>query len=542
MTEINSKHSTLAHQPLLFLKQDIAFVQYVGLLTVADVLMVTSMREGLNLTCHEYILCQDGNGADKKHGPLILSEFAGSSSLFGDDQLAVNPWDLQQVSKAIKHALEMDPAEKKRRHENMKQVVEHHNGIHWFSELQHHLNDAYEANQYRDTLSVPRLPVHMLCEAYLAAKKRLFILDYEGTLANWGPPRRSVLASPQRLVDTLASLMLASEDNIIYVSSARRRDELELQFQQLPGLGLIAENGCFVRPFDKSEWIDIASMTGMTSDWKEGVTKLLTYYQERMEGSWIDDAREHSVIFHYEDVHNSEMDGAERQAGDAANHIGESCESQRMRAVPLNRAIMVEPIDIDKKTAAKWILKRLLRPDLDPTSITVQHTHNPGRHDNHEISSRGRDTATSTHSQAHIVPDQGIAREQRSNSTRSTDVHSREGRSSTGTPSLDPGSPTTSFSAFSPEFGPQDPDANDSCADARVSIDFLMVAGDDREDEGVFRWANTLGRAYERRSGVSDTRVAGIKKVFSICVGKKNTEASFSLTQGVTGESCGFRD
>jgi trehalose 6-phosphate synthase/phosphatase len=56
VTRVNSTHSTLAHQPLVFLKQDISFEQYLALITVADALMITSLREGMNLTSHEFCI------------------------------------------------------------------------------------------------------------------------------------------------------------------------------------------------------------------------------------------------------------------------------------------------------------------------------------------------------------------------------------------------------------------------------------------------------------------------------------------------------
>lgn len=75
VNRIEHRFSTLSHQPIVVLKQDIDLFQHLALLTVADVMMVTSLREGLNLTCHEYIVCQQGTGAGgKQHGCLILSE------------------------------------------------------------------------------------------------------------------------------------------------------------------------------------------------------------------------------------------------------------------------------------------------------------------------------------------------------------------------------------------------------------------------------------------------------------------------------------
>lgn len=54
-------------------------------------------------------------------------------------------------------------------------------------------------------------------------------------------------------------------------------------------------------------------------------------------------------------------------------------------------------------------------------------------------------------------------------------------------------------------------------------VDFLMVAGDGRDDEVIFRWANELGRD------------GTVKNVTTVSLGSRNTEAGCTLTQGVTG-------
>jgi len=101
----------------------------------ADVLMVTSLREGMNLTCHEFIICQDGSHCSKK-----FSEFTSSASLFKDSMighfdLSINPWDYQQTAKVIKSALEMDKAEKEYRYKKMHHVVVNHTGEYWVNNL-----------------------------------------------------------------------------------------------------------------------------------------------------------------------------------------------------------------------------------------------------------------------------------------------------------------------------------------------------------------------------------------------------------------------
>ncbi len=60
--------------------------------------------------------------------------------------------------------------------------------------------------------------------------------------------------------------------------------------------------------------------------------------------------------------------------------------------------------------------------------------------------------------------------------------------------------------------------------DHESPVDFLLVAGDGRDDEVIFRWANELG--------ADET----VKFVTTVSLGSRNTEAGYTLTQGVTGK------
>ncbi len=198
VTRVNSSWANLAYQPVVYLKQDISYPQYLALLTVADALMITSQREGMNLTCHEYLFCQDGKfEGHNKYGSLILSEFTGSSSVFEGAELAVNPWDYRQCAEAIKTALEMGNEEKLRRWKKLYAAVLHHTAEHWFTTFLDRLDKVYDEQHKRDTTSVPRLSVHDVSLMYKDSQRRLFILDYEGTLASWGSPSNIILTSPK---------------------------------------------------------------------------------------------------------------------------------------------------------------------------------------------------------------------------------------------------------------------------------------------------------------------------------------------------------
>ncbi|KAF2033858.1 alpha,alpha-trehalose phosphate synthase-like protein subunit [Setomelanomma holmii] len=362
VTRIDALHSTLAHNPLVFLRQDISFSQFLALLSIADALAITSLREGMNLTVHEFITCQDGQAGNKKHGPVILSEFTGSASMFDGAELAVNPWNYSGIAEALKVALEMTDEEKERRFSKMRNIVMHHTGEFWVENLSCHLSKVHEEQFNRDTMSIPRLSAVNLVKAYQVTWNRLFILDYEGTLASYGSVSNTVIASTERVIDVLNDLV-ADEKNVVYVMSGRKVGETELIFNRVKGLGLIAENGCFIREPKADEWTQFPNEE-KTIKWMESCKSILQYYLERVEGSYLEE-KQCSLIFHYEKAHDN--DSSSKHAGDCANHINDACEQQRVKAVPTKNSVIIEPMDFDKATAAQHIFKKYAeaeRPDF----------------------------------------------------------------------------------------------------------------------------------------------------------------------------------
>lgn len=418
---INSTHSTLAHQPLVFLKQDLAFPQYLALITVADALMITSLREGMNLTSHEFVYCQNGSYGDKKWGSLILSEFTGSASVFGNYALLVNPWDYRQCAEAIHTALTRDEKKRKEVWEGLHRAVLQNSTANWVKSFHETLTRVWNEQSSREIMAVPRLSVPRLIEKYRQAKRRLMIVDYEGTLASWGSPRSIILTTPQRAITTLTEL---TDDpaNVVYVMSSRMPEEMERLFRQVNNLGLIAENGCFVRDPQSDEWTRLAHKTHIQR-WKVSVSQILAYFKVRSEGSWIEE-RHCSLVFHYgaaEDRHT-----ANRLAAECADHINDSCANQDVHAVPIDGALIVEPASTTKASAAELVWRWCLE-----------------------------------------------------NSNQKEEV---------------------------------------------VKPEFLLVIGDNREDEPVFRWANKLEKAK------------GVDYAMTVTLGSRSTEAQATLTRGVTGE------
>lgn len=161
---INSLSSNISiSQPVVFLHQDLDFAQYLALNCEADVFLVDALREGMNLTCHEFIV-----SSFEKNAPLLLSEFTGSSSVLKEGAILINPWDINHVAQSIKRSLEMSPEEKRRRWKKLFKSVIEHDSDNWITKCFEYINNAWESNQ--ETSTVFNLAPEKFCADYKASK------------------------------------------------------------------------------------------------------------------------------------------------------------------------------------------------------------------------------------------------------------------------------------------------------------------------------------------------------------------------------------
>ncbi|KAA8647395.1 hypothetical protein EYZ11_001630 [Aspergillus tanneri] len=351
---INSAYSTLTHQALVLLRQDVSYAQFLALMSVAEILMVTSLREGMNLTCHDYLHCQDGKITPQHGGSLILSEFTGSASIFHGHELLVNPWSHKEVADAINKALEMSPEQK---HRNWKFLIERkapYTAVSWCNSLQTALAKAYSTQLARELNQVSSLCVPALEESYETSSLRLFFLEDEGS--------SSVTSSLSHRLHSLLEHLTLDLKNVVYVTSSKSPEQLESMVKLFPHrIGYIAENGCFRRDIGSSQWKSLIDME-KAQDWKSGICKLIQYYQERIEGTQMEERR-CLLTFKYNNARDPEI--ASRQASDLVDQINGTLGSEAIRVILTEGAIGVEPRDVTKANAAESILELLPRiPDF----------------------------------------------------------------------------------------------------------------------------------------------------------------------------------
>lgn len=122
---INGEHGTIGHSPVVYLHQGYPKDEMVALYLAADVLMVTALRDGMNLVAKEYVAARND-----ERGVLVLSEFTGAADELSRS-LRVNPHDIDGLKAALARATGMPAAEQKQRMRAMRQVVARNDVAKW---------------------------------------------------------------------------------------------------------------------------------------------------------------------------------------------------------------------------------------------------------------------------------------------------------------------------------------------------------------------------------------------------------------------------
>jgi len=126
---INFRFQTDKWKPIALLTRHHGHSEIQPYYRAADLCMVTSLHDGMNLVAKEFIAARDD-----EEGALILSQFTGASRELRD-ALIVNPYDIEQLSDAIRLALEMSPEDRRARMQRMRRTVREHNVYRWAGNL-----------------------------------------------------------------------------------------------------------------------------------------------------------------------------------------------------------------------------------------------------------------------------------------------------------------------------------------------------------------------------------------------------------------------
>ncbi|ORY33530.1 hypothetical protein BCR33DRAFT_856189 [Rhizoclosmatium globosum] len=309
VSRINSKFGTIEYLPVVYLQQNISFSHYLALLSIADACLITSLRDGMNLTSHEYVVCQ-------------------------------------QEKKALSSSVNLP--------EHTQSWVQH-----FVSEIP----KVHEELERMDTSHIPLLETGVVVKAYQASTKRIFFLDHDGTISHHVPDHQvDEFVETDASVVALVRALASDPQNLVYVMSGRGRKEL-IQFVGIPNVGLCAENGCFVLYANQNKWHTM--LTDQDLSWRKQVVDIFEYYTDRTPGSSIQQ-NEISIIWHFG---RADSGFGSWQALECQNHIQNALGSQYpITILAKKKKIEICPRNVNKGRICRRILEHHYQGKLSKRS------------------------------------------------------------------------------------------------------------------------------------------------------------------------------
>jgi trehalose 6-phosphate synthase/phosphatase len=357
IARINGRFGQPGQTPVEYLHRDISKAGLVALYRRADVMMVTPLRDGMNLVAHEFVLCQSEPGLPSRwRGSLLLSELAGSAQVLPGAAL-VNPWNVDEVVDRLGAALELSLPERRRRLETMARRVDALDCRKWADGFLTRLGRHSRRDRRRRTPpDVEGEVKERLMRRFVRARSRTILLDYDGTIRELEP--HPDLAIPTREIRALLRELAALPRTDVHIVSGRRRRNLEQWLGQLP-IHLCAEHGYLARE-PGGEW---RTLLDLDLSWMRPIERLLRRVAADVPGAHVE-RKACSVAWHYREA---EPEYGSWRAHELLNDLGQHLAGAPAEILQGHRVIEVRARGVDK-----GVYVRSIFPDgKEPTRFVM---------------------------------------------------------------------------------------------------------------------------------------------------------------------------
>ncbi len=284
ISQINGQFGSHDWMPIWYYFRSFTQDELIAYYKASDILLVTPLRDGMNLVAKEYIASRTDMLAT-----LIISETAGAASELSE-AIIINPNDDIQIAEAIKSGLEMSKTEKIQRNRIMHERIWRYNVNFWAEEFINRLDKI----EFQTEVKVPRedmVDKKSLFKDYDQATERVLFLDYDGTLSEF--KKTPMQAAPNRSLKSLITKLTNNPKNTVVIISGRDHETLELWFGHMK-VNLVGDHGLWYKKIGH-QWKKTISID---SEWKPSIRHVLEMYVDRMPGSFIEE-KSHSIALHY---------------------------------------------------------------------------------------------------------------------------------------------------------------------------------------------------------------------------------------------------
>lgn len=335
---INGKYSNLSWVPVQYFYRSFSFERLIALYHISDVALVSPLRDGMNLVAKEYVAVKGDTP-----GVLILSEMAGAAQELRD-AIIVNPNDIDDIKDAIVKALQMPLDEQLKRMARMQKVISVQTIQKWAADFIHELSGIKTENEALTAKLLNDAKKKKLVDDYSKSKKRLIVLDYDGTLS----PFTSIPEEAVPSVGLIALLKKLIKDpkNLVAICSGRDQKTLTKWFGDLP-IVLAAEHGAFVR--EKGEWTNNL----VEKKWNKDIVDIIEKMTEKTPGSFLE-TKKTALVWHYRNVDPWVAALREQQM---VSILREKCAREGLQIMKGNKIVEVKAMGCDKGFVVKHLLE-----------------------------------------------------------------------------------------------------------------------------------------------------------------------------------------
>lgn len=337
---LNGLYSTLDWHPVYYFYRGFPFGELMALYHIANFAFVTPLRDGMNLVAKEYVAVKRDDP-----GVLVLSEMAGAAAEL-QEALIINPNDIDEIEQAFLDALTMPEEEKIMRMSKMQETVSTQTVNKWAHDFVKELGAIEKKNKSLQDKKIGKELAEQINNLYRKAKKRLIILDYDGTLVPIVKNPEMAIPS-QELLGTLRELA-EDKQNKLVISSGRNTEFLDKWFGD-NGFDLSAEHGAFYK--EHGEW-KASVHTLFPSD--EEVFDIMRQIVEKTPGSKMEQKKT-ALVWHYRNCDKWLAELREKQLIDA---LMMPCARLNLLIMRGNKVVEVKTIGVNKGTEATRLLGR----------------------------------------------------------------------------------------------------------------------------------------------------------------------------------------
>ncbi|MEO7108802.1 MAG: bifunctional alpha,alpha-trehalose-phosphate synthase (UDP-forming)/trehalose-phosphatase [Polyangiaceae bacterium] len=337
---INGQFGDVDFTPIRYLYRSVPQSKVAAMYAAADVMLVTPLRDGMNLVAKEYLACRNDDT-----GVLVLSEFAGAAAEL-TEALLVNPNDVERLAIEIKRAVIMPVDEQRARMKPLRARVFTNDVMSWRDSF---LSALDRASGRTGKKLAALAPPDALIRDFARAESLGIALDYDGTLVPFS--KIPSLASPDaELIELLTTL--ASHTGIrLQIVTGRAHEEIDRWFGKM-NMELFAEHGLWWRTQPGAEW---TTTDRIDTTWQASILPILEDTTRRTSGSHIE-KKSASLAWHYR---TCEPEIAARRVFELKQKLAMVLPDLNLEALDGSRVLEVRPRGRGKAVAARRLVESL---------------------------------------------------------------------------------------------------------------------------------------------------------------------------------------